>query len=82
MTRVKTPRIGMFFISLESYWNVDVENELTWTIWTFAAQVMAKRKAENQIGNLIFDNKKSRIDPTLMRAGGMRHVVRKLYKFV
>jgi hypothetical protein len=43
---------------------------------------MAKRKAENQIGNLIFDNKKSRIDPTLMRAGGMRHVVRKLYKFV
>jgi hypothetical protein len=37
---VKTPRIGVFFISLESYESVNVENELTWVIWTSAAQVM------------------------------------------
>jgi hypothetical protein len=29
---VKTPQIGMFFISLESYQSVDVENGLTWAI--------------------------------------------------
>jgi len=27
---VKPPRIGAFFISLESYQNVDVENRLAW----------------------------------------------------
>jgi len=43
ITGVKTPRIGVFSISLESYWSVDVENGLTWAIWTFVAQVMAKR---------------------------------------
>jgi len=40
---VKTPHIGVFFVSLESYRSVDVENGLTWAIWTFAAQVMAKK---------------------------------------
>jgi hypothetical protein len=35
----------MFFISLENYENVDVENEITWAIWTFAAQVVCKRRA-------------------------------------
>jgi hypothetical protein len=29
ITRVKTPRPGVFFISLESYRSVNVENELT-----------------------------------------------------
>ncbi len=29
---VKTPQIGMFFISLESYQSVDVENGFTWAI--------------------------------------------------
>jgi hypothetical protein len=34
---VKTPCIGVFFISLESYESVNVENELAWAIWTFIA---------------------------------------------
>jgi hypothetical protein len=29
---VKTPHIGVFFISLENYQSVDVENELAWSI--------------------------------------------------
>jgi len=37
---VKTPCIGVFFISLESYQSVDVANGLAWAIWTFAEQVM------------------------------------------
>jgi hypothetical protein len=48
----KTPRIEVFFISLENYENLDVENELAWSIWTFAAQVTCKRRVESQIGNL------------------------------
>ncbi len=56
MARVKTPRIGVFLISLESYQNVDVENGLVWAIWTSAAQVMAKRKVGSQIGNLTPDH--------------------------
>jgi hypothetical protein len=46
---VKTPLIGVFSTSLESYESVDVENELAWAIWTFAAQVMCKRRVKNQI---------------------------------
>jgi hypothetical protein len=53
---VKTPRIGAFCISLESYQSVDVENGFTWAIWTFVAQVISKRKAWNQIGSLIPDH--------------------------
>jgi hypothetical protein len=53
---VKTPCIGMFFISLESYQSVDVENGLTWAIWTFVTHVMAKRGAENQIDSLTLDH--------------------------
>jgi hypothetical protein len=53
---VKTPRIGVFFISLKSFCNVNVENGLAWAIWTSTAQVMAKRKAESQIGNLTPDH--------------------------
>jgi hypothetical protein len=52
---VKTPHIGVFFISLESYESVDVENELAWAIWTYVAQVMCKRRAGSQIGNLTPD---------------------------
>jgi hypothetical protein len=36
--------LEVFFISLESYQSVDVENGLAWAIWTSAAQVMAKKK--------------------------------------
>jgi hypothetical protein len=53
---VKTPCIEMLFISLERYQSVDVDNGLVWAIWTCAAQVMAKRKAGSQIGNLIPDH--------------------------
>jgi hypothetical protein len=48
----QTSRIGVLFISLENYQRVDVENGLIWAIWTYAAQVMAKRKVGSQIGNL------------------------------
>jgi hypothetical protein len=53
---VKTPRIGVFFISLESYESVDVENELAWSIWTSLAQVMGKRRAGSQTASLIPDH--------------------------
>jgi hypothetical protein len=62
---------------LESYQNVNVQNGLAWLIWTSATQVMAKRKAGSQIGNLIPNHGKSRIDPIPLRAGGVRHVVGK-----
>jgi hypothetical protein len=52
IARVKTPRIRVFFISLEIYWSVNVENGLVWAIWTFAAQVMAKIRVGNQTGSL------------------------------
>jgi hypothetical protein len=55
ITRVKTPRVGVLFISSESYQNVNVENGLAWAIWTFATQVMAKRKAGNQTASLTLD---------------------------
>jgi hypothetical protein len=53
---VNTPRIGVFFISLESYESVDVEHELAWDIWTLEAQVRGKRKAGSQTGNLTPDH--------------------------
>jgi hypothetical protein len=49
---VKTPCIEAFFISLESYQSVNVENGLTWASWTFVAQVMTKKKVWNQTGSL------------------------------
>ncbi len=52
---VKKPRIWVFFISLESYESVDVENELAWAFWTFPAQVMGKRRVESQTGSLTPD---------------------------
>jgi hypothetical protein len=48
----KTPCIEVFFISLESYQNVDVENGLAWAIRTSTTQVMAKRMVGNQTGSL------------------------------
>jgi len=53
---VKTSHIGIFFITLESYRSVDVENGLAWAIWTYVAQVMAKRRAMSQTGNLTPDH--------------------------
>ncbi len=60
-------RIGAFFISLENYQNVDVENGLAWAIWTSAAQVMAKRKVGSQTTILTLDHEKSKINPTWPR---------------
>jgi hypothetical protein len=45
----------VFFISFESYQSVDVENGLAWAIWTFATQVMDKRRFGSQTGNLTPD---------------------------
>jgi hypothetical protein len=42
---VKTPRMAVFYIPLKRSWSVDVQNGLVWTIWTYAAQVMGKRRA-------------------------------------
>jgi len=53
---VKTPCIGVFFISLENYQSVDVENGLAWAIWTSTAQVMAKRRVGSQVGSLTFNH--------------------------
>jgi len=53
---VKTPHIGVFFISLESYRSVNVENGLAWAIWIYVAQVMAKRRDGSQINNLTLDH--------------------------
>jgi hypothetical protein len=53
---VKTPGIEAFFTTLESYRSVNVENGLTLASWTSTAQVMTKRKVENQIGSLTPDH--------------------------
>jgi hypothetical protein len=54
--RGKTPCIGVFLVSLERSWNVDIENGLALVIWTSAAQVMGKRRAGSQIGSLTPDH--------------------------
>jgi hypothetical protein len=77
IAKVKTPRIGAFFISLEIYWSVDVQNGLAWPIWTSETQVMAKRKVGSQTGNLTPDHGKSRIDPIPLRASVVWHEVGK-----
>jgi hypothetical protein len=53
---VKTPCIEVFFIPLESFWSVDVENGLTLAIWISATQVMVERKAGSQTGSLTPDH--------------------------
>jgi len=53
----KTPRLEVFFMSLERLWSVDVKNGLAWAIWTSASQVMVKRRAESQTDSLIPDHK-------------------------
>jgi hypothetical protein len=53
---VKTPCIRVFFISLENYQSVDVENGLAWAIWTSTTQVMAKRRAKSQTASLSPDH--------------------------
>ncbi len=55
-TRPKTPRIEVFLVSLERSSSVDIENGLALAIWTSVAQVMGKRRARSQIGNLTPDH--------------------------
>jgi hypothetical protein len=52
----KTPRLEMFFITLEIYWSVDIENGFALAIWTHVAQVMGKRRAGSQTGSLTPDH--------------------------
>jgi hypothetical protein len=54
--RGKTPRIGVFLVSLERSWNVDIENALALTIRTSAAQVMGKRSVGSQTGSFTPDH--------------------------
>jgi len=70
IVRVKIQWFEELFISMESYWNVDIINGLASPIWTSKTQVMAKRKAESQIGSL-------GIDSIFVRADGVRHIVGK-----
>jgi len=53
---VKTHCIEVLFIPLERSWSVDVQNGLTWAIWTSAARVMVKGRARSQINNLTPDH--------------------------
>jgi hypothetical protein len=66
---VKTPCIGEFFISLESYRRLDVENGLAWVIWTSIAQVLAKKKGRES--NYQFDSWPLKVgnwpDPDVLR---------------
>jgi hypothetical protein len=80
IVEVKTPRLEIFFISLERPWNLDVENGLAWAIWTFVAQVMVERTVGSQIGNLTPDHKKSGIDSILVCAERVRHTVEKFLR--
>jgi hypothetical protein len=41
---IKTHWFEEFFISMKSYWNVDVWNGLAWPIWTYETQVMCKER--------------------------------------
>jgi hypothetical protein len=70
--------LGRSLYHLEIYWSVDVQNRLTWPIWTSSTQVMAKRKVRSQTGNLTPDHGKSGINTIPLRAGGVWHVVGKL----
>jgi hypothetical protein len=74
---VKTPRIMVFFITLERYRSVDVENGLAWAIWTSTSQVMTKKNRES---NWQFDSwplkDESRPDPICARE--LQHTVGKL----
>jgi hypothetical protein len=60
----------VFFISLESSWNVDVLNGLALFIWTFETQVMAKRRVGSQTASLTPDHKKVGNQPNLLSCRG------------
>ncbi len=53
---VKTHPLEEIFISLESYWSVDVQNGFASFISTSETQVICKREAKSQIGSLTPDH--------------------------
>jgi hypothetical protein len=53
---VKTPCIRVFFISLEKFQSIDVENGLIWAIWTSVGQVKVSRRAGSQTNNSTSDH--------------------------
>jgi hypothetical protein len=55
-TGPKTPCIGVFLMSLERSWSLDIENALALGIWTSVAQVLGKRRAGSQTGSLTPDH--------------------------
>jgi len=57
--RVKTQWLVAFFISLESSWNVNVENGLALLIWTSETLVMAKRRGWES--NCQFDSRPEKV---------------------
>jgi len=69
----KTPQIGMFLVSLESSWSVDVQNGLALVIWTSVAQVMGKRKGRES--NWQFDSQPLKVGnrplPNVCRCSAM-----------
>jgi len=79
-SRVKTPHIEVFFISMKRSWSVNAQNGLAYAIWTSAAQVMGKRRAGSQTGSLTPDHYKSGIDLFPTSAEGVQHGVGKLLK--
>jgi hypothetical protein len=74
---VKIQWLVAFFISLESFWNLDVLNGLALLIWTSETHVMVKRRAGNQTANLTPDQKKLGIDPIYLASDNVRHIVGK-----
>jgi hypothetical protein len=74
----KTPHNGVFLVSLERFWNVNIENGLALAIWTFVAQVISKRRVGSQIGNLTRDHEKSGIDLFSTSDLSVRHGVGKI----
>jgi hypothetical protein len=78
LQREKAFALRSYLYHWKSYWSVDVQNGLAWPIWPSVTQVMAKRKAESQTGNLTPDHGKSRIYSIPLRAGGVQHAIGKL----
>jgi hypothetical protein len=74
----------MFFIPLERSWSVDVQNGLAWAIWTYAAQVMGKRRTGSQTGSLTLVTKSresARIDVSRWSATWCWKAFEEGYKF-
>jgi hypothetical protein len=63
---IKSPHLGAFFISIESFWNVDVQNGLALPIWTSTAQVMGKQRVGSQTASLTFDSRPLKVRNRLL----------------